>query len=152
MSMDNLLYNLTLRVRLFKAVITGKTKISDLNDREILFLEVLHTKKTTSIGELAKMYPTVSSGTMSTTITHLWKRKFVKKKKNPDNQRVTTVSLTPKGRSALEEIRKTQTIVFHTILTALNLKDNEKKVFENVLERAISFFDSKLGLNNETVA
>jgi len=101
-----------------------------------------------SISEIGNLYPTVSNSTISTTITKLWKdKKLVDKRILPENQRVTTVSLTDKGRQVLEEIKRTQSEVFSTVTVSLGLTPDQVGHFQDLLENAIGFFDETLGLN-----
>jgi len=100
-----------------------------------------------SISEIGSLYPTVSNSTISTTITKLWKdKKLVDKRILPENQRVTTVSLTEKGRNVLEEIKRTQAEVFGTVTVSLGLSPDQVGYFQEILENAIGFFDKTLGL------
>ena len=104
------------RVRLYIASKVSEQKVGDLTDRETLILELVGMKGNMSISEIGSLYPTVSNSTISTTITKLWKdKKLVDKRILPENQRVTTVSLTEKGRNVLEEIKRTQAEVFGTV-------------------------------------
>ena len=100
-----------------------------------------------SISEICNFYPRVSSSTISTTITKLWKeKKLVDKNILPENQRITTVNLTEKGQKALKEIKKKQSDVFNTVTTSLGLSAEQNASFQIILESAIGFFDDMLGL------
>ena len=95
-----------------------------------------------SISEIGSLYPTVSNSTISTTITKLWKdKKLVDKRILPENQRVTTVSLTEKGQKVLAEIKRTQSEVFSTVTVSLGLTPDQVGYFQDILENAIGFFD-----------
>jgi DNA-binding MarR family transcriptional regulator len=90
--------------------------------------------------------------TISTTITGLWKdRKLVDKKILPENQRITIVSLTAKGKRVLNEIKETQSEVYKTIAQSLNLTPEQDEYFKAFIENAISFFNNKLGFNMELI-
>lgn len=136
------------RVRLYIASKISEQKVGDLTDRETLILELVGMKGDMSISEIGSLYPTVSNSTISTTITKLWKdKKLVDKKILPENQRVTTVSLTEKGKKVLEEIKRTQSEVFGTVTVSLGLSPDQVEYFQEILENAIGFFDKTLGLN-----
>jgi DNA-binding MarR family transcriptional regulator len=121
--------------------------VGDLTDRETLILELVGMKGNMSISEIGSLYPTVSNSTISTTITRLWKdKKLVDKRILPENQRVTTVSLTEKGQKVLEEIKRTQSEVFSTVTVSLGLSPDQVQYFQEILENAIDFFDKTLGL------
>jgi DNA-binding MarR family transcriptional regulator len=145
---EKLIYDMAFRVRLYIASKISEQKVGDLTDRETLILELVGMKGNMSISEIGGLYPTVSNSTISTTITKLWKdKKLVDKKILPENQRVTTVSLTEKGEKVLEEIKRTQSEVFSTVTVSLGLAPDQIGYFQEILENAIGFFDKTLGLS-----
>ena len=106
---EKLIYDMAIRVRLYIASKVSEQKVGDLTERETLILELVGMRGNMSISEIGSLYPTVSNSTISTTISKLWKdKKLVDKRILPENQRVTTVSLTEKGEKVLEEIKSTQ--------------------------------------------
>jgi len=144
---EKLIYDMAFRVRLYIASKISEQKVGDLTDRETLILELVGMQGNMSISEIGNLYPTVSNSTISTTITKLWKdKKLVDKRIVPENQRVTTVSLTDKGRQVLEEIKRTQSEVFSTVTVSLGLSPDQVGHFQELLENAIGFFDKTLGL------
>jgi DNA-binding MarR family transcriptional regulator len=147
---EKLIYDMAFRVRLYIASKISEQKVGDLTDRETLILELVGMKGNMSISEIGSLYPTVSNSTISTTITRLWKdKKLVDKRILPENQRVTTVSLTEKGQKVLEEIKRTQSEVFSTVTVSLGLSPDQVQYFQEILENAIGFFDKTLGLTLE---
>jgi DNA-binding MarR family transcriptional regulator len=147
---EKLIYDMAFRVRLYIASKISEQKVGDLTDRETLILELVGMKGNMSISEIGSLYPTVSNSTISTTITRLWKdKKLVDKRILPENQRVTTVSLTEKGRKVLVEIKRTQSEVFSTVTVSLGLSPDQVEYFQEILENAIGFFDKTLGLTLE---
>jgi len=147
---EKLIYDMAFRVRLYIASKISEHKVGDLTDRETLILELVGMKGNMSISEIGSLYPTVSNSTISTTITRLWKdKKLVDKRIVPENQRVTTVSLTEKGKKVLEEIKRTQSEVFSTVTVSLGLSPDQVEYFQEILVNAIGFFDKTLGLSLE---
>ena len=145
---ETLIYDMAFRVRLYIASKISEHKVGDLTDRETLILELVGMKGNMSISEMGSLYPTVSNSTISTTITRLWKdKKLVDKRIVPENQRVTTVSLTEKGKKVLEEIKRTQSEVFSTVTVSLGLAPDQVEYFQEILVNAIGFFDKTLGLS-----
>ena len=145
---EKLIYDMAFRVRLYIASKVSEQKVGDLTDRETLILELVGMKGNMSISEIGSLYPTVSNSTISTTITKLWKdKKLVDKRILPENQRVTTVSLTEKGKKVLEEVKRTQSGVFSTVTVSLGLSPDQVVYFQEILENAIGFFDKTLGLS-----
>jgi DNA-binding MarR family transcriptional regulator len=145
---EKLIYDMAFRVRLYIASKISEHKVGDLTDRETLILELVGMKGNMSISEIGSLYPTVSNSTISTTITRLWKdKKLVDKRIVPENQRVTTVSLTEKGKKVLEEVKRTQSEVFSTVTVSLGLSPDQVEYFQQILVNAIGFFDKTLGLS-----
>ena len=143
-----MIYDMAFRVRLYIASKISEQKVGDLTDRETLILELVGMKGNMSISEIGSLYPTVSNSTISTTITKLWKdKKLVDKRILPENQRVTTVSLTAKGQEVLKEIKRTQSEVFSTVTVSLGLSPDQVEYFQEILVNAIGFFDKTLGLS-----
>ena len=125
----------------------SEQKVGDLTDRESLIIELIGMKGNMSISEIGSLYPAVSNSTISTTITKLWKdKKLVDKRILPENQRVTTVTLTDKGRQILKEIKRTQADVFSTISVSLGLSPDQVEYFHDILKNAIRFFDETMKL------
>ena len=145
---EMMIYDMAFRVRLYLASkLHEDRRIQDLNDRETLLLELVGTKGSMSISEICNFYPRVSSSTISTTITRLWKDKqLVEKKIFPENQRITTVNLTEKGKKVLRQIKSKQSHVFKTVTASLELSADQGESFQQVLGNAIGFFDDLLGL------
>jgi len=145
---EMMIYDMAVRVRLFIASKLSEEKGgNDLSDRESLLLELIGTKGSMSISEIGNFYPRVSSSTISTTITKLWKeKKLVDKNIPPENQRITAVSLTDKGREIVEQIKRKQSDVFTTVAQSLGLTADQNESFHQVLENSIGFFDKLLEL------
>ena len=152
---EMMIYDMAFRVRLFIASkLTEEKRASDLSDREALLLELIGTKGSMSISEISNFYPRVSNSTISTTITKLWKeKKLVDKNILPENQRITAVSLTDKGRNRLEQIKQSQSDAFTTVANSLNLTEEQNESFHVILKNSIGFFDELLELRlNEPTA
>jgi DNA-binding MarR family transcriptional regulator len=138
---------MALRVRLYLTSQKPAKRVASLTDRETLLLELIGAREQMSISEIAKMYPTVSNSTISTTITKLWKEnKLVEKTILPENQRITVVSLTPAGKKILAEIQQAQTVTFNTVTKSLGLSSEQNEFFQSFIKNGIQFFDKKLGL------
>jgi DNA-binding MarR family transcriptional regulator len=143
-----MIYEMAFRVRLYIASKLSEDKrLNDLSEREALLLELVGTVGCLSISEIGNFYPKVSSSTISTTITKLWKdKKLVDKRILPENQRITTVNLTEKGRSVWEQIKQNQSDVFKTVASSLGFSVKQNESFQNILAHAIGQFNEMLGL------
>jgi DNA-binding MarR family transcriptional regulator len=146
-SIEMILAEMSLRVRLLTSAENAGKRIAGLSERETLMLELIGVKKEMCISEIAEFFGGVSSSTVSTTITKLWRRhKLVSKTILPRNQRVTMVSLTDKGRSLLAEIKKEQLMIYKTVSQSLGITPVETENLKALLENSIQFLDDQLGL------
>ena len=147
-SIEMILAEMSLRVRLLMSAENAGKRIAGLSERETLLLELIGTKKGMSISEIAEFFGGVSSSTISMTITKLWrKHKLVDKTIMPKNQRVTMVSLTNKGQQLLAEIKKDQLMIYKTVTESLGLAPEQDENLRKLLNNSIRFFDKQLGLN-----
>ena len=77
---------------------------------------------------------------------------LVEKKILPENQRITTVSLTERGRNALRQIKKNQTDVLNTVAGSLGVTAESNEFLQQILKNAIGFFDELLDLKFDNSA
>ena len=147
-SIEKILAEMSLRVRLLMSAENAGKRIAGLSERETLLLELIGTKKEMCISEIAEFFGGVSSSTISMTVTKLWrKHKLVNKTILPRNQRVTMVSLTDKGRQLLDEIKKEQLMIYKTVTASLGLAADQDNNLRKLLANSIRYFDKQLGLN-----
>ena len=144
-----LLDELGLRMRLLKATQEAISEGEDLSERDILILELLNSRGQMTVSEVIAAYPQVSESTISTDITKLWRNKLVSKTTNPDNQRITFVGMTQKGKETLDDIRKSRYQRLATLVLAMDFTPDEAQVMRRLTSRAISFFDEFLGLKKK---
>lgn len=136
---------LSLRMRLIKSMQEEKSSSTDLTDREILLLELLEKAGTMTVSQIAALHPNVSESTISTTITRLWRdRKVVSKTISPENQRVTNVELTEKGKIELEVFASHQAVRYKALLKAMQISETEGQMLFEIMSRAVKVFDSHL--------
>ena len=148
--LGKLIDELGLRMRLMRAQQENGAEMAELSERDILLLELLDGRGRMTVSEIAAAYPHVSESTISTDITHLWRnRKLVSKTINPDNQRVTFVELTDKGKESLTLVRQQRTERLTTLFRAMEFTDEEREVMERVTSRAVAYFDDYLGLKKK---
>lgn len=142
---------LSLRMRLLKAMQEDSAESQNLTERDIMILELLSDRGKMTISEIAEAEPSVSDSTISLNVTKLWRdKKMVTKTISPENQRTTIVELTDEGQKAVELFNRQRTDRFGTLFQAIDVTDDEKKVMLKVVTRAISFFDKHLGLKKRS--
>ncbi len=142
-SLTGLLYELTLRVRVLRAS-RESDKSSALTRREELLLEIIGLRGQSSVSCIRASYPSVTLSSISSSITALWKKKLVEKQINPDDQRLTMIRLSDKGKEVLAGIRKEQKIMLGKLSESLNLSREQEVLLKELLTRSINFFDQSL--------
>ena len=139
---------LSMRMRLIKAAQEDKSP-DELSERDVFILRLLNERSKMAVSEIASAFPEVSESTISTAVTRLWRDKgLVSKTISPENQRVTIVQLTDKGKKALETILKHQSQRFNALFHAIQVTEEEKKVLIRVCNRATKYFDEHLELRS----
>jgi len=145
------IHELSLRMRMLRAIQEDKTSPNDLTERDEMILSLLNERGKMTISQVAAAIPNVSDSTVSTNITRLWRdKKMVSKTISPENQRTTIVELTEQGKKAIEVIKQQRSDRFQTLFSAINVTGDEREVLIKVVSRAIAFFDEHLGLGNTT--
>jgi DNA-binding MarR family transcriptional regulator len=136
--------DLSLRMRLIRAAQESDAQ-SSLTEREALILQQLLEREEMTVSEIAQSWPNVSESTVSMTLTRLWRQKgLVSKTIKPDNQRVTLVKLTDKGRQTIQKHLEQQTERFNALFHAIKVTQEEKDVLIRICTRASEFLDAYL--------
>jgi DNA-binding MarR family transcriptional regulator len=144
-ALEEVIYEIALRIRLYRESKISKPNNVGLSDLEVLILELLDKKGTLTISNFCELLSTNSSSTVSTTITKLWKeKKLVNKKISPENQRITLVDLTAKGRKEFEKIKNSKIALYSAIKKAMETSAEEETLIRTVFERAIVYFDKEI--------
>jgi len=141
-NIEKLIAQLSERMAMFRE--SQQHSTDDISWRDYLMLEILDGREL-SISEISSHFPRLSDSTISTAITRLWRnKKLVSKTIDPDNQRVTRVALTAKGKQALADFRKLRAERLDVLMKALGMNDEEKQVLIRVMNRAIEYFDKQI--------
>jgi DNA-binding MarR family transcriptional regulator len=145
--LGKLIDELGMRMRLLRATQENGAEMAELSERDILLLELLDGRGRMTVSEIMGACPHVCESTISTNITKLWRgKKLVSKNINPDNQRITFVELTDKGREVLRVVRQQRAERMAAMFRAMEFTDEERQMMERVTSRAITYFDEYLGL------
>ena len=146
--LEKAIHELSLRMRLIRAMQEGDAP-ETISEREALILQQLYERKSMTISEIADSWPNVSESTISMTITKLWRtKKYVSKTIKPENQRVTIVELTDRGKEAIEMYLKQRSERFNALFHAIHVTPEEKEVLMRVCQKGIQFLDKYLGSRN----
>ena len=139
---------LSLRMRMLRAIQEDSAPSDALTERESLILQLLEERGQMTVSQIADAWPNVSESTISMTITKLWRElKLVSKTISPENQRVTLVELTDKGKAELDSILSQRNQRVSVLFNSINTTEQEKKVLIDICRRGVSFLDQFLSQN-----
>jgi len=144
-NLEKAIHELSLRMRLIRAVQEDQRPEESLTERESLILQQLAEQGPMSVSQVAEAWPNVSESTISMTLTKLWKRKLVSKTISPDNQRVTLVDLGEKGRTELAKVLEQRSERFQALFKAIQVTPEERDVLIRICQRGVEFLDNVLG-------
>lgn len=133
-----------LRMMLLKTIQEEFQPSTGLSERDTIILSLLDIKGSMTVSEITGLAPKGSGSTISTDITKLWKKKLVSKTICPDNQRVTIVDLTEKGRKAMEVLNAQRAKRFQMFFDAINATQEEKDVLIRLFLKGSAFLDKQL--------
>jgi DNA-binding MarR family transcriptional regulator len=142
--LEKVINDLSLRMRQIRAMQEDQNPKGALTERESLILQQVSEHGPLPVSQIAQVWPDISESTISITLTKLWKQKLVSKTISPDNQRVTLVDLTDKGRTELTKILEQRRQRFQVFFDAIQVTPEEKEVLVRVFERGVSFLDQTL--------
>jgi DNA-binding MarR family transcriptional regulator len=147
--LEKVINDLSLRMRQIRAMQEDQNPKGALTERESLILQQISEKGPLPVSQIAQVWPNISESTISITLTKLWKQKIVSKTISPDNQRVTLVDLTDKGRAELAKILEQRKHRFQVFFDAIQVTPEEKEVLSRVFGRGVSFLDQILNKNDK---
>jgi len=148
MSLEQAIYEVSLRMRLAKAIQDFRTNsgTEKLTEREVLLLELLSEREGMSVLEVAAFFPGTADSTISAALMRLWKEHgLISKGIDMENPRARVVALSEKGRKALQGIKRNSESRYGLLLEAISVTPKERTVLESVLERALNYIDQRLG-------
>jgi DNA-binding MarR family transcriptional regulator len=142
--LEKVINELSLRMRQIRAVQEDHNPKGALTERESLILQQVSEHGPLPVSQIAQVWADISESTISITLTKLWKQKLVSKTISPDNQRVTLVDLTDKGRAELAKILEHRRLRFQMFFDAIQVTPEEKEVLIRVFQRGVLFLDQTL--------
>jgi DNA-binding MarR family transcriptional regulator len=124
--------------------VCGRSELcEDQNPRaptgESLICQQLLEQGPLPVSQIAQVWPDISESTISITLTKLWKQKLVSKTISPENQRVTQVDLTDKGRAEMAKIFEQRRLRFQIFFDAIQVTP-EKEVLVRIFS-GVTFLD-----------
>ncbi len=142
--LEQAVHELSLRMRMIRAIQEDAERNDALTERESLILHLLKDRGQMTVMQVAEAWPNVSESTVSMTITKLWRNSMVSKAISPENQRITLVDLTDKGRAELDNIFKQRSIRIKTLFDSINMTNEEKQVLISICQRGVKVLDQFL--------
>ena len=133
---------LSLRMRMIRAIQEDNAPSGALSERESLILQLLGERGQMTVTQIADAWPNVSESTVSVTITKLWRKLgLVSKTISPENQRITLVELTEKGKKELETILAHRNERLKALFDSIHMTDEEKQVLISICQRGVKVLD-----------
>ncbi|NLW85166.1 MAG: MarR family transcriptional regulator [Phycisphaerae bacterium] len=149
--LEKAIHELSLRMRLIRAVQEDQEPEEALTERESLIFQQLAERGPMSVSQIAEAWPNVSESTISMTLTKLWKRKLVSKTISQENQRITLIDLTDQGRDELANILRQRSERFQALFNAIRLTPEEKELVIHICQRGVKYLDNVLGLEHTVI-
>jgi len=124
--------------------------IAKLAERDIAILELVYAKGKATFGEIAEelkmaAVPRSSASTVSQAISALYaEHGLVEKRPSREDQRQPEITLTEKGREAVEKLHKMRMDMMMKIKEAMEVTDAESELLEAAFTRGIKNFDKIL--------
>lgn len=133
---------LSVKMRLLKAVQSANSAAAELKDREILILELLASQGAMNVTELCKFFPGVAQSTISNDIKNLRISKgFVAKRFGDQDERVHIVELTPEGSEKVDEIKEQRIQLYIPLQEAIGGDESEIAILRRIVFAAIEKID-----------
>jgi DNA-binding MarR family transcriptional regulator len=148
--LEQAVHELALRMRMIRAIQEDAAPAGALTERESLILHLLKERGRMTVTQIAEAWPNVSESTISMTITKLWRKLgMVSKTISPENQRITHVELTDKGRTELETIFAQRSQRIKALFDSIHMTDEEKQVMISICQRGVKVLDLFLNPKGE---
>jgi DNA-binding MarR family transcriptional regulator len=144
--LEKAINELSLRMRMLRAIQEDAAPEGALTERETLILQLLGEQGCMAVTQIAAAWPNVSESTVSMTISKLWRRGLVSKTISPENQRVTLVELTAKGTAELDTSLRQRTQRLQALFDSIHLTPEERQALISVCQRGVTVLDKFLNI------
>ena len=143
--LEKAINELSLRMRMLRAIQEDSAPAGALTERQSLILQLLSECGQMTVTQIAEAWPNVSESTISMTITKLWRKMgLVSKTISPENQRITLVDLTEKGKQELETMLQQRTQRLKALFDSIHMTDEEKNALIGICQRGVKVLDQYL--------
>lgn len=136
---------LSVKMRLLKALQGAGSDVSELKDRELLILELVGSRGEITVGEIRRHFPNLVPSTISADLKKLrTDLGFIKKKLGVKDERMHIVELSQKGCEKVKEIHQKRLQNYEPLIACFK---------ENIIDFSgfANFLDLAIGKVNETL-
>jgi DNA-binding MarR family transcriptional regulator len=154
--LGQLLFGFAARIRRYRNGRMARIEeAAGLSERDIAILDFVYQKGSATFNEVAEELhiqdvPRSSASAISQAISALYiNRGMVEKRPNPKDQRQPIITLTEKGRAAVEKVKEMRIDMLTRVKVAMELNDSDASVLERAFTRGITNFDKIATTGNQ---
>jgi DNA-binding MarR family transcriptional regulator len=146
--LGRLLFDFAARIRRYRNGRMARIEeAAGLSERDIAILDFVYQKGHAAFNEVAEELhiqdmPRSSASAISQAISALYiDQGMVEKRPNPKDQRQPIITLTEKGKAAVEKVKEMRIDMLTKVKAAMELSDADASVLERAYARGIANFD-----------
>jgi len=154
--LGQLLFGFAARIRRYRnGRMSRIEEAAGLSERDIAILDFVYQKGSATFNEVAEELhiqdvPRSSASSISQAISALYiDQGMVEKRPNPKDQRQPIITLTEKGRAAVEKVKEMRIDMLTKVKIAMELSDSDASVLERAYARGIANFDRMANTGNQ---
>ena len=142
---------LSIKMRIFRAIQAAGSQTGELKDREMLILEILNTQGPMSMSDLLRFFPGIRQSTLSTDVKRLRADlELVDMKVDRKDMRIHLIELSEKGEEKVREIKAQRAKSYQPLAAAIGNDTDEIAVLRQVVARAIELVDDEITQHAES--
>ncbi len=153
--LGQLLFGFAARIRRYRnGQMAQIEEAAGLSERDMAILDFVYQKGSATFNEVAEELhiqdvPRSSASAISQAISALYiDQGMVEKRPNPKDQRQPIITLTEKGRTAIEKVKEMRIDMLTKVRVAMELNDADASVLERAYARGIVNFDRMATADN----
>lgn len=154
--LGRLLFDFAARIRRYRnSQMARIEEAAGLSERDIAILDFVYQKGSATFNEVAEELhiqdiPRSSASAISQAISALYiNQGMVEKRPNPKDQRQPIITLTEKGRAAVEKVKEMRIDMLTKVKVAMELNDSDASVLERAFACGIVNFDKIATARNQ---
>ena len=154
-NLGRLMFDFTARIRRYRnSRMVRIEEAAGLSERDMAILDFVYQKGSATFNEVAEELriqnvPRSSASAISQAISSLFiNQGMVEKRPNPKDQRQPIITLTEKGRAAVEKVKEMRIDMLAKVKIAMELNDTDASILERAFARGITNFDRITAIDN----